>query len=308
MKAGLVSIVIPCYKGERFLKDAIESCLRQTYQDVEVLVVDDASPDRSADIAEQYVHQDPRVRLIRRERNGGVSRAFNSGFQAATGEYFTRLAQDDFFQEAGIEKMVQTLKAHPDAGIVYCDVQYINEHKVLTAYAAAPEPAEALNWCNNIGTCVMWTATVWEAVGEFNPEFDFSEDYDYWLRVKRRYPIFKCQQGALLFIRVHATNATSRYWDRQKATTLQLLDNNFSSPMTFQEWIWRRKAMSHTHYSFVPDSFTSGHRLEAVKGILHSFLYWPFSYGQNSRITFIGRVKTFVVILLRFVIKNYGKT
>ena len=88
MVPGLVSIVIPCYNGLRFLPQAIESCLRQTYRDLEVIVVDDASPDDCAAIAERYASRDDRVRVIRRPANGGVSRAFNTGFEAARGEYF----------------------------------------------------------------------------------------------------------------------------------------------------------------------------------------------------------------------------
>src|SRR6059036_3925673 len=90
---GLVSVVIPCYGGARFLAEAIESCLGQTFGDREVIVVDDASPDASAEVAARYARADGRVRLLRRQTNGGVSKAFNTGFRRARGEYFSRLAQ-----------------------------------------------------------------------------------------------------------------------------------------------------------------------------------------------------------------------
>jgi hypothetical protein len=81
---GLVSIVIPCYKGERWLGEAIESCLAQTYSPIEIILVDDASPDSCAAIAERYAEVDARVRVLRRPQNGGVSRAFNAGFEIAS--------------------------------------------------------------------------------------------------------------------------------------------------------------------------------------------------------------------------------
>src|SRR5437870_5661637 len=96
---GRVSIVIPCYGGASYLAEAIESCLRQTFANIEIIIVDDASPDDSAEIAERYARQDKRVTVIRHSKNGGVSRAFNSGFRIATGEYFARLAQDDRFRD-----------------------------------------------------------------------------------------------------------------------------------------------------------------------------------------------------------------
>ncbi len=99
---GSVSIVIPCYKGERFLSQALDSCLAQSFAALEVIVVDDGSPDRCAEIADGYAARDSRVRVIRRAQNGGVSRAWNAGFGAARGDYFLRLAQDDWFKPEAV--------------------------------------------------------------------------------------------------------------------------------------------------------------------------------------------------------------
>src|SRR5262245_52586381 len=124
---GLVSIVIPCYNGARYVGAAIESCLRQTYSLLEVIVVDDASPDCCAEIADRYARQNGRVRVIRRGKNGGVSRAFNSGFRAARGEYYARLAQDDLFREDAIALLLQYLTDRPELGLVYADMQIVDE-------------------------------------------------------------------------------------------------------------------------------------------------------------------------------------
>jgi len=91
---SLISIVIACYRGDRFLAEAIESCLKQTYQNCEIILVDDASPDRCAEIAEGYAQTDSRLRVVRHPTNGRASRAFNTGFESACGEFMTRLAQD----------------------------------------------------------------------------------------------------------------------------------------------------------------------------------------------------------------------
>src|SRR4051794_7714636 len=103
----LVSVVIPFYKGERFLAQAIESCLRQTHRELDVILVDDASPDGCAAIAERYAQRDSRVRLVRRATNGGIARAFNTGFDAARGEYLTRLAQDDLMHDDAVAIMAR---------------------------------------------------------------------------------------------------------------------------------------------------------------------------------------------------------
>jgi glycosyltransferase involved in cell wall biosynthesis len=218
----LVSIVIPCYKGSRFLAETIESCLKQTYRDIEVIVVDDASPQNDAEIAAACADRDSRVRVVRREANGGVSRAYNSGYEVARGEYFTRLSQDDLFREDAIEIMLRHLQAAPpEVGLVYCDMQKVDENgrwlsrwnQADDPYSAAPHaeiaslPDEsALFPTQEVGLCVMWRRSVFEAVGPFRPRYDFAEDYDFYLRVSRKYRLAKCGDEAPFFFRCHSSN------------------------------------------------------------------------------------------------------
>src|SRR5271166_1173881 len=192
MAQNLVSIIIPCYRGSRFLAEAIESCLRQTHRELEVIVVDDASPDDCAAIAERYVRSDDRVSLIRRPENGGVSRAFNSGLEAARGDYLSRLAQDDVFGESAMEVMLRHLQERPEAGLVYCDFQVIDERGEVKRRVHLPEPDEVLSIRNRLCLCVMWRRAVWEMVGGFDPRFDTAEDFEYWLRIAQWFPITKC--------------------------------------------------------------------------------------------------------------------
>ncbi len=195
---ALVSIVIPCYKGSRFLAETIDSCLKQTYREIEVIVVDDASPENDAEIAESRAARDSRVRVVRRAQNGGVSRAYNSGYAVARGDYFTRLSQDDMFREDAIEIMLRCLQEAPaNVGLVYCDMQKVDENgrwlsrwnQADDPYAADPDakpvssPDEsALFPTQEVGLCVMWRRSVYEAVGPFRPRYDFAEDYEFYLR------------------------------------------------------------------------------------------------------------------------------
>ena len=212
----LVSLVIPCYQGERFLDEAIASCRSQTYRDVEMIVVDDQSPDRCSEIAEAHARQDPRVRLIRRAANGGVSRAFNTGFGAARGVYFTRLAQDDLFREDAVEIMVRHLEEYPEIGLVYCDEQIIDESGDVIGLRRAAAPDEALADGDRVGLCVMWRREVWETIGEFDPAYDAAEDYEYWLRVAARFRIDKSAAGAPFYFRKHAEMGSERNRARQE--------------------------------------------------------------------------------------------
>lgn len=215
-----VSVVIPCYNGERYLRQAIESCLSQTLAEFEVIVVDDASPQGDAAIADEYARADPRVRVLRHPANRGVSEAFNTGFAAATGDYLTRLAQDDLFAPDAFAVMVAKFEGGPPGvGLVYCDMVMIDDAgKVLCERHACEAPARALLPANRLGNCVMWRRTVWEKVGPFRKAFDYSEDYDFYLRVLSEFRIDKCGDAAPFRFRWHAAQGSNRLARRQDVT------------------------------------------------------------------------------------------
>lgn len=203
MIKGLVSIVIPTYCGEHYLATAIESCLLQTYTHLEVIVVDDCSPTQDADIASGYAGTDSRVRVIRRAENGMISRALNTGFAAARGEFHSRLAQDDLFHPDAIQRLVDALTSHPSAGLAYADMELIDEHGVLIHPMLTESPDRALMPANRVGLCVMWPASVFHHVGGFDPRFDLSEDYEFFLRISREYHLVKSVGSPVFYFRYH---------------------------------------------------------------------------------------------------------
>ena len=105
----MISIVVPVYKSEQTLHRCVDSLLRQTYGDIEVLLVVDGSPDRSAEICEEYAEKDSRVRVFYRN-NEGVSRARNCGVENATGEYICFVDSDDFIEANTCGRMLEILE------------------------------------------------------------------------------------------------------------------------------------------------------------------------------------------------------
>lgn len=112
-----VSVVIPTYGGADYLADAIRSVLTQTWQDFELIVVNDASPDDTDKVVGQF--QDPRIRYIRHETNRGVANARKTGVMASSGEIIAHLDQDDFFHPDKLRLHVEYMDSHPDAGFTY---------------------------------------------------------------------------------------------------------------------------------------------------------------------------------------------
>jgi glycosyltransferase involved in cell wall biosynthesis len=205
----LVSIVIPTFNGERYFMEALESCLSQTYSNIEVIIVDDFSSDNSAKLAESVAVRDSRVRVIRRDVNGGVSRAFNTGFRVATGRYLTRLAQDDAFYPHAIEIMVDTLERENGIDIAYCDMDQIDENGSVLYQLITNPPSTALLPCNRLGLCVMWSRALMDTVGWFDPKAELAEDYDFWLRASLLdFKFFKVQAAPQIKFRLHKSQAS----------------------------------------------------------------------------------------------------
>jgi glycosyltransferase involved in cell wall biosynthesis len=127
MNTPLVSIIMPVFNAEVFLREAIESILAQTYQQWELICVDDGSQDRSVEIVESMARKDRRIRLIRQQHNAGVAEALNRGLKEARGEYMARMDADDVSYPKRLETQVNYLLDHPQVVSLGTFMQEINE-------------------------------------------------------------------------------------------------------------------------------------------------------------------------------------
>lgn len=119
----MISVVIPVYNVEKYLRTCIESVIAQTYKDIEIILVDDCGGDGSAAIMEEYWSVDPRIQIIKREKNGGLSAARNSGIDAAKGEYIYLLDADDAIHPKTLEIMHRVMTENEDLSIVVASHQ-----------------------------------------------------------------------------------------------------------------------------------------------------------------------------------------
>lgn len=210
MKPHLVSIVLPVHNGERYLRESVESCLGQTHQDIELIVVDDASTDSTADIVRSY--DDPRIRLITNPENMGLPASLNAGFAVATGEFYTWTSDDNFYAPDGIAALLEALLSHPKAGLVYGSFHLIDEEGRVIGKKVCPPPAY-LPRENVVGAYFLYRRQVAEVVGPYDPAMRLAEDYDYWLRVYRRFAILRCEADGYYY-RVHSASLTGTSRER----------------------------------------------------------------------------------------------
>ena len=124
--APKVSVIVPVYKAEKYLRKCVDSILAQTFRDFEVILVDDGSPDGSGAICDEYAKKDPRVRVFHKE-NGGVSSARQCGLDHARGEYTIHADPDDWVEPNMLEELYTKAKAD-DADMVICDF-YVNDSR-----------------------------------------------------------------------------------------------------------------------------------------------------------------------------------
>jgi len=123
-----VSVGLPVYNGERFIRETIESILRQTYTDFELIISDNASTDGTRDICQEYAVHDGRIHYVRSDVNRGASWNYRNAFELARGKYFRWSPSDDLFAKDSLEQCVATLDAHPDAVLCYPKTVLIDEH------------------------------------------------------------------------------------------------------------------------------------------------------------------------------------
>ncbi|MFA5864849.1 MAG: glycosyltransferase [Phycisphaerae bacterium] len=177
----LVSIVLPTFNGERFLEQAIRSCLDQAYRPIEVIVVDDASTDSTARIVDRMAKEDSRVQIIRHERNRKLPAALNTGFASVKGEFLTWHSDDNYYLPNAIAEMVNFLRTQPDVDVIYTDYTVLDEEGNRIRKQKARN-FEELAHKNCIGPCFLYRRRVQERVGEYSENYFLAEDYDFWLR------------------------------------------------------------------------------------------------------------------------------
>lgn len=116
----LISVIVPIYNVEKYMKKCVDSIINQTYKNLEIILVDDGSPDNCPQICDEYAKQDSRIKVIHKE-NGGLSDARNAGMKIATGEYVSFIDSDDYISDDFVETLYTTMKTE-NSDIVECDI------------------------------------------------------------------------------------------------------------------------------------------------------------------------------------------
>ena len=221
-----ISVVMAVHNGERYLRQAVESILNQTYLDLEFIILDDGSSDSTPSILDEYAARDRRMVLVRNEANIGLARSLNRGLELAQSEYIARMDADDISLPGRLAAQVAFLDAHPDVGVLGTAACIINPLGNLGQEIKFPIDHALLRWrlCffeNPIihPTVMMRKADVLKVNG-YNPNLDTSQDHNLWCRlsgVTRLANLF----DVYLYLRKHENGISSRKAAEQQKRGLE---------------------------------------------------------------------------------------
>jgi glycosyltransferase involved in cell wall biosynthesis len=188
-----VSVIIPTYNRAHLVGRAIRSVLAQTYEDWECIMVDDCSTDDTEAVVKGF--SDPRIRYVRREKNGGGSAARNTGIREARGKYLAFLDSDDEWRTQKLEKQIHIFEASDlsNVGLVYCGASMIYDRwvEVHRPRCRGNTAYRALLKSDPIGSTsrVMIERRVLLEVGGFDEALPARQDHDLWLRIAEYYQV-----------------------------------------------------------------------------------------------------------------------
>jgi len=207
-----VTLAIAAYNGERYLAEAIESCLAQDYADFELLIVDDASSDSTPDVIARCA-DDPRVRVVTHPENRGIAAAYNAIVAHARGELIARIGHDDIALPDRLSRQVAVFDAHPDTAIVHGDAVIIDGSGKVVGEWRCPEfdregMAQMLVRRHNylVDPTTMIHRRVYAEVGGYSADYPMCNDFDLWLRAAPRFRFRHAGPGPLIRYRRHGGN------------------------------------------------------------------------------------------------------
>lgn len=288
----LVSVVIPAYKARNYLEDALQSVSRQGYEKLEIIVVDDASPEPIDDIIKRY-RELPKalpLNLIRHDKNQGIAAVRNTGIRAARGEYIALLDHDDLWKPDHVSDIVTGI-LETDSDIGFCSAMvFTGSPENWSSLWGPPNGVLGDNLALELfhasyvtpSSSVIKKSLLLEMNGFCEePEFNACEDLDLWLRMAQRHAKFSYSKKPTVFYRNHSEQATTKtaYMACQAAYVRQSHLDKIPGP-----WFEKRSLIAASWWSAFNLTRKSGEfRFSLLRNVIVSHLFVPW---QGFRIIF----------------------
>lgn len=217
MTAIPITVLMPAYNAEKYIVEAIDSVLSQSFSDFELLIVNDGSTDRTAEVITSY--KDKRVKLIN-QSNGGVSAALNTGLKEARGKYIARFDADDVCYPQRLQLQFDFMEAHPDYIVIGSDANYMSEEgEFLFKYINIGHTNEEINeridvYCPFVHSSVFYRKEPVLSVGGYEVNAHSFEDYFLWRRLIKMGKMCNFKEP-LIKVRFNSSSVTVDEKDRE---------------------------------------------------------------------------------------------
>ncbi|MFA5309350.1 MAG: glycosyltransferase [Dehalococcoidales bacterium] len=295
-----ITVMIPTYNYAQYLGAAIQSVLDQTYQDFEIIVVDDGSTDNTREVVDSF--KDTRIRYIRQE-NRGVAAAANVAIKAATSEYITGIGADDLFLPQNLELKVKIMDARPELGMVYSDVYLFDDSTGETIGKLWRDPKGYYPWLDPIkaarnplkeilykGCFILIQAAlirreVFNKVGCYDESLPTHEDWELVVRILQNYPA-EIIDMPLLKMRRHQSNLSDNQEKMYQGAVTALMKVIRSGTLTKQEQKVLRKRLFPQHIRYGRRALLEGRTAAARKALLAGIKINPQQPKPYAYLTF----------------------
>ena len=226
-----VTVLLAVHNGAATLAASVASILRQTHRELELLVIDDGSTDETGAVLRQVA--DPRLRVLKNERNLGLTRSLNRGLEEARGEWIARLDADDLCDSRRLEKQRAFLAAHPDVALLGSSAWRMNDAGRVTGANDLPVSHEAIRWAAVwdspfLHPAVIFRRSVVRDLGGYDERYAIAQDYDLWTRLAARHRVANLPER-LVFMREHPASMTRAQSARTTEEVAQLQAQNLAA-------------------------------------------------------------------------------
>lgn len=212
MKNGVVSIITPVYNAEKFVSQTINSVLTQTYRNWEMIIVDDGSKDKSAEVIQVFVDMDPRIKLVS-QPNGGSAAARNNGIERANGQYIALLDADDLWDNNFLESQLKLMK-EKNALLVYSSHRRIDEHskECLPPFIAPTRSTynSLLKTCSISCLTAIYDMSVYGKMYLRVELKSLRDDFAYWLEILKKVKVAYGNPEVIASYRVLSNSTTGK--------------------------------------------------------------------------------------------------
>lgn len=301
----LISVIIPVYNAEKYISQTLESVAKQTYTNIEIVIVNDNSVDSSEKIIYEWMHNNT-IKIIyhKNKQNLGVAEARKVGIEISTGELVAFLDADDIWVSSKLKKQVQYFIEHPNIVLVHTYMRGFNDqifYKSSKFQQKLVNQLEGYIYNRLLMGNMLCTSSVivkkqiFSEVGYFCKEYSPSEDWDIWLKIAYHYPIGLIKEYLVNYRDV--SSGISKNIEAYKKAVISVFNKHFENIESNQKKAVFRKFISYYNYNVGNQYLSCGNIIMTMKNYMNIYCFWHQKFNPYY---YKNIVKLFLIIFHKF--------